>query len=80
LLPDGEYEVEPVYVASEQKWLVPSPGGGIFVFDLIGNMLETFSLDIIPTGLLCVEVGGETLLIITDGEAVSAWKVSSLSQ
>jgi hypothetical protein len=75
LLPAGEYEVDPIYVPSEKKWLVPSPSSEIFVFDLIGNMIDTFSLNVIPTGLLCVEVGGETLLVVADGETVSAWKI-----
>jgi len=75
LLPPGEYEVAPVYVPSKRRWLVPSPSGEILVFDLIGNMIDTFSLDIIPTGLLCLEVDGETLLIVADGETVSAWKM-----
>jgi len=75
LLSAGECEVDPVYVSSEKKWLVPSPGGEIFVFDLIGNMLETFSLNVVPTGLLCVEVNGETLLIVANGETVSAWRI-----
>jgi hypothetical protein len=74
LLPAGEYEVDPVYVPNEKKWLVPTPVGEIFVFDLIGNMIDTFSLNIIPTGLLCAYVNGETLLIVADGETVSAWK------
>jgi len=74
LLPPGEYEVDPVYVSSKKKWLVPSPSGEILVFDQIGNMIDTFSLNIIPTGLLCLEVDGETLLIVADGETVSAWK------
>jgi hypothetical protein len=74
LLPAGEYEVDPVYVPNEKKWLVPTPVGDIYVFDLIGNMVDTFSLNIIPTGLLCAEVNGETLLIVADGETVSAWK------
>ena len=75
LLPTGEYDVEPVYVPKEKKWLVPSPSGEIFVFDLIGNLIDTFSLDVVPTGLFCVEVNGETLLIVADGKTVSAWQV-----
>ena|GEM_PF-2358006 len=75
LLPAGEYEVHPVSIPSERKWLVPLPSGEFFVFDTIGNMLDTFSLNIVPTGLLCVEVNGETFLIIADGETVSAWKM-----
>ena len=75
LLPTGEYEVEPMYMPKEKKWFVPSPSGEIFVFDLIGNMIDTFSLDVVPTGLLCVNADGETLLIVTDGETVLAWQV-----
>jgi len=78
LLPAGEYGVDPVCILSEQKWLVPSPGGKIFVFDQIGNMIDTFSLNIIPTGLLCVEIDGITLLIAADGETVSAWKMEKI--
>ncbi|MDR0328432.1 MAG: hypothetical protein LBI05_09070 [Planctomycetaceae bacterium] len=74
LLPAGEYEVDPVYISNDKKWLVPSPVGEFFVFDLIGNIIDTFSLNIIPTGLLCACVNGETLLIVADGETVSAWK------
>ena len=77
-LPGGEYEVDPVYVSSEQKWLVPSPSGEIFVFDLVGNEYGTFSLNVVPTGLLCVEVNGTTLLIVASGETVSAWKIGKL--
>ena len=72
-LPPGEYEVVPVYVPSENRWLVSTPGGEIWVFDPIGNV-ETFSLNVVPTGWLCLEVDGETLLIVADGETVSAWK------
>jgi len=79
LLPPGEYEVDPIYVPSKKRWLVPSPSGEILVFDQIGNVVDTFSLDIIPTGLICLEINGETLLIIADGETVSAWKMGSLS-
>ena len=79
LLPPGEYEVDPVFLPSdvpgENRWLIPIPSGEIWVFDLIGNVIDTFSLDIVPTGLLCLEVGGETLLIVADGETVSAWKL-----
>ena len=75
LLPTGEYEVDPVFVSGAGKWLVPSPSGEILVFDLIGNVLDTFSLDVVPTGLLCLESDGETLLIVADGETVSAWKL-----
>jgi hypothetical protein len=78
LLPAGEYEVEPVYVESEQKWFVPSPNGDISVFDQIGNLIETFSLAIIPTGLVSVELGGATLLIVADGETVSAWRIGKV--
>lgn len=78
LLPFGEYEVDPVYVVSDKKWLVPTPGGVIFVFDLIGNKIDQFSLDIVPTGLLCVEVEGESFLIVGDGETVSAWKIGKI--
>ena len=74
LLPFSEYEVEPVYVPREKKWFVPLPNGEIWVFDLIGNV-DTLSLNIIPTGLLCLEVDDETLLIIADGKTVSAWKI-----
>jgi hypothetical protein len=74
-LPSGEFEVDPVYVPSEQKWFVPSPSGEIFVFDQVGNEYGTFSLNVVPTGLLCVEVDGETLLIVANGETVSAWKI-----
>ena len=73
LLPSGEYEANPVYVSRERKWLVPSPSGDILVFDMIGNMVDTFSLDVVPTGLLCLEVDGETLLIVADSKTVSAW-------
>ena len=79
LLPPGEYQVPPVYVPSKRRWLVPSPSGEVLVFDRIGNVIDTFSLDIIPTGLLCLEIDGETLLIIADGETVSAWKMESIS-
>jgi hypothetical protein len=78
LLPSGEYEVEPVYVPSEKKWLVPAPSGEIFVFDLIGNMVDQFSLGIVPTGLLCTQANGVTLLIVADGETVSAWKIGKM--
>jgi hypothetical protein len=78
LLPAGEYEVEPVYVPCEKKWLVPSPSGEFFVFDQIGNIIDRFSLNVVPTGLLCVEVNGETLLLVADGKTVSAWKVGKL--
>jgi len=78
LLPSGGYEVEPVYVQNEKKWLVPSPSGEIFVFDLIGNMIDQFSLDVVPTGLLCVQAGGVSLLMVADGETVSAWKIGKL--
>ena len=77
-LPGGEYEVDPVYVASEQKWLVPLPSGEIFIFDLVGNEYGAFSLNVVPTGLLCVEVDGKTLLIVASGETVSAWKIGKL--
>jgi len=75
LLPPGEYEVDPVYISSEKKWLVPSPSGEILVFDLMGNMIDAFSLNVVPTGLLCLAIDGETLLIVADGETVSAWKL-----
>ena len=75
LLPPGEYEVDPVFVWRERRWLVPSPNGEILVFDQIGNLLDTFSLDRVPTGLLSAETSRDTLLIIADGEAVSAWKM-----
>jgi len=77
-LPGGEYEVDPVYVPSEQKWLVPSPSGEIFVFDLVGNEYGTFALNVVPTGWLCVEVNGETLLFVASGETVSAWKIGTM--
>ena len=75
LLPPGEYEVPPVFVLSEEKWLVPAPNGEIWVFDRIGNVIDKFSLSVIPTGLLCLEADGETLLIVADSETVSAWKM-----
>jgi len=75
LLPPGEYEVVPVYIPSKRRWLVPSPNGEILVFDLVGNVIDTFSLNIVPTGLLCLEIDKETLLIVADGETVSAWKI-----
>ena len=78
LLPAGDYEVEPVFAPGEQKWLVPSPNGEIFVFDLVGNEYGTFSLNVVPTGLLCVEVDGETLLFVASGETVSAWKIGKM--
>ena len=78
LLPAGEYEAEPVYVPSEKKWLVPAPSGEIFVFDLIGNMVDQFSLGIVPTGLLCTQANGVALLIVADGETVSAWKIGKM--
>jgi len=74
-LPSGEYTVEPIFIPNEKKWFVPAPSGEIFVFDLIGNMIDTFSLNIIPTGLLYVEVAGESLLVVSDGETISAWKI-----
>jgi hypothetical protein len=77
-LPAGEYEVDPVYVPSEQKWLIPLSGDEIFVFDLVGNEYGTFSLNVVPTGLLCVEVDGTTLLIVSSGETVAAWKIGKL--
>ena len=79
LPPPGEYEVDPVYVLSERKWLVPTPSGTIWVFDLIGNKIDEFSLNVVPTGLLCLEMDGETLLIVADGETVSAWKMGERS-
>ena len=75
LLPPGEYEVEPVYLPKEKKWFIPSPGTEIAVIDQIGNMIDTFSLGIVPTGMISVEVGETTLLIVADGETVSAWKL-----
>jgi len=78
LLPAGVYEVEPVYAQSEKKWMVPAPNGEIVVFDLIGNMIDKFSLGIVPTGLLCVQANGSTLLIVADGETVSAWKIGKM--
>ena len=75
LLPSGEYEADPVYVSKEKKWLVPSPDGTIFVFDLIGNMIEAFSLNVVPTKLFFVDTGNETLLMVADGETISAWRV-----
>lgn len=78
LLPAGVYEVEPVYVQSERKWLVPTPSGEIFVFDLIGNMIDQFSLGVVPTGLLYVQADGTTLLLVADGETVSAWKIGKM--
>ena len=77
LLPTCDYEVEPVYMPKEKKWLVPSPSGEIFVFDMIGNMIDTFSLDVVPTGLICAEMNGDTVLLVADGEMVSAWQVHS---
>ena len=74
-LPAGEYEVDPVYVPSEQKWFVPLPSGEIFVFDVVGNEYGTFSLNVVPTGWLCLEIDGTTLLIVASGETVSAWKI-----
>ena len=74
-LPPGEYEIDPVLVPSEEKWLVSTPSGEIGVFDQIGNVIDRFSLDVVPTGLLCLEVNGETLLIVADGETVTAWKM-----
>jgi len=79
LLPPGEYETVPVYVPTEKKWLVPLPDGEIRVFDLLGNIIDTFSLNVVPTGLFCVEVEGTTLLIVADGETISAWKVGKIS-
>jgi hypothetical protein len=79
LLPPGEYEVDPIYVPGKKRWFVPSPSGEILVFDQIGNVIDTFSLDVIPTGLICLEINGETLLIVADGETVSAWKMGSIS-
>jgi len=78
LLPTGEYEVNPVYVSNKKMWFVPTPSGEIWVFDHIGNKIDAFSLDTIPTGLLCLEINGETLLIVTDGETVSALKMTAL--
>jgi len=75
LLPGGEFGVEPVYAVSEKKWLVSLPSGEILVFDTIGNMLDTFSLNMVPMGLFCMELNGETLLIVSDGDTVSAWKI-----
>jgi len=75
LLSPGDYEAHPVYLPTEEKWLVPLPNGEMMVFDLQGNWLETFSLNVVPTELFCVESDGETLLIVADGETVSAWKV-----
>ena len=80
LVPYGEYEADPVYLPTEEKWLVPLPNGEIRVFDLLGNWLDTFSLNVVPTKLFCVEQWGaemqrETLLIVADGETVTAWKV-----
>ena len=72
--PAGEYEVDPIYISKEKKWFVSSPSGEIFVFDLVGNQ-DSFSLDVVPTGLFGVENKGKTLLIVTDGETVSAWEV-----
>jgi hypothetical protein len=75
LLLTGEYDLEPVFVSSEKKWFVPLPSGEIMVFDLQGNLTDTFSLNVVPTGLYCVEVGEETWLFVADGETLSAWKV-----
>ena len=75
LLPPGEYEVPPVFVPGERKWLVPTPSGEIWVFDQIGNVIDKFSLNLVPTGLLCLEIDGETMLLVADGETVSAWKM-----
>ena len=75
LLPSGEYEVDPVYAARAKKWLVPTPSGEFWVFDQIGNVVDKFSLDTVPTGLLCLEIDGETLLTVADGKTVSAWKM-----
>jgi len=75
LLPTGDYEVYPVYVPGEKKWILPLPNGEFFVFDTIGNLLDTFSLNVVPTGLLCLEVNGEIFLIIADGETVTAWQM-----
>jgi len=75
LLPTGEYEVNPVFIPSKKWWFVPSPNGEMRVFDQIGNVIDKFSLETLPTGLLCLEVAGETLLIVADGEMVSAWTI-----
>ena len=75
LLPTGEYEVDPVYVPSAKKWLVPTPSGEFWVFDNIGNVSDKFSLDTVPTGLLCLEIDGETFLVVADGKTVAAWKM-----
>jgi len=77
-LPAGEYEVDPVYVPCEQKWFVPTPSGEIFVFDLVGNEYGTFAFNVVPTGLLCVEVDGKTLLVVANGETISTWKIGKL--
>ena len=74
-LPSGEYEVDPVYVPSRKEWFVPTPNGEIWVFNQIGNVVDKFSLDVVPTGLLCLEVDGEAMLIVADGETVSALKI-----
>ena len=78
LLSSGEYETDPVYVPTKKKWFVPLPNGEILVFDLLGNLTDTFSLSIVPTKLFCVETAHSetgTLLIAADGETVSAWKI-----
>ena len=75
LLPSGEYRTDPVYVPNEKKWFVPLPNGEILVFDLIGNKIDSFSLNIVPTKLFCIEIEGDTLLLVADGERVSAWKI-----
>ena len=84
LLPFGEYEADPVYIPTEKKWLVPLPNGEIRIFDLLGNWIDTCSLNVVPTKLFCVETvceekGKETLLIVADGKTVSAWKVLPLA-
>ena len=79
LLPPGEYDVKPVYVSTEKMWFFPSPSGEVLVFDTIGNIIDRFSLNIVPTGLLYIDGDRESLLIVADGESVSAWKIGTLS-
>jgi outer membrane lipoprotein-sorting protein len=78
VLPPEKYEVDPIYLPLKKRWLVPSSSGKIFVFDLFGNLVDTFSFGNVPTGMFCTADENQ-LLFVADGETVSAWTIEKLN-
>ena len=57
------------------EWILPMADGTIYLFNLDGQLIESFNYGSELTGICVVKWNGEPCLIVTDTENITAWKL-----